>query len=438
MIILERRDVNMENFFDSKMNTGFHAVSEEGSIDNFSIARLFGVKVLENIQDKMSRATGLAFVTVDYRGEPITEMTSFTPFCQLVRKDENAKRICMSSDAFGAIQAAVTQKTYVYFCPCGLMEIAIPIIIQGHYLGGFIGGQIRCEDAPTDVCRLENVLHHSHNYREDEQMNEMFDSVAVYQYEKFIDIANLVSLIVNQLGEKEMARLVQKENLDKEVEALNEQKKEIEAELAAIKTQMNPYFLFKSLNAISNLSVVEDAPRTNQTINLFAEFLKSNFSETRDNVFLPDEMENLERYLRIQKERMGSHLNYSFEVPEGLHMQKIPSRILLPFVERAVFYGISQKREDGKIKITAQYQGDDVVLQIEDNGPGFSDKKIAQLFKQYKGSYEGTAIEASIAFSRQRLASSFGSGYDAVIKSVDGVGTTSTIRYPKNFDEKAT
>ena len=428
----------MENLFDASRNAGFHAISEDGAINNFSIARLFGVKVLENIQDKMSKATGLAFVTVDYRGEPITEMTSFTPFCQLVRKDESAKRICMSSDAFGAIQAAVTQKTYVYFCPCGLIEIAIPIIVQGHYLGGFIGGQIRCEDAPPDICRLENVLHHTRNYKEDTEMSKMFESVAVYPYEKFIHIANLVSLIVNQLGEKEMARLVQKENLDKEVEALNEQKKEIEAELAAIKTQLNPYFLFKSLNAISNLAVVEDAPRTNQTINLFAEFLKSNFSEMKESVFLPEEMENLERYLKIQKERMGSQLQYTIDITEDLYMQKIPSRILLPFVERAVFYGISQKREAGLLRISAHCQGEDVILQVEDDGPGFNDKKIAQLFKQYKGSYEGSAIEASIAFSRQRLVNTFGPGYDAVIKSVDGVGTTSTIRYPKNFDEKAT
>lgn len=429
----------MAKLFDSNLNTAFQAVPEDGPMNSpFSIARLFGVKVLENIQEKMSKATGLAFVTVDYRGEPVTEMTSFTPFCQFVRKDDNAKRICMSSDAFGAIQAAVTQKTYVYFCPCGLLEIAIPIIIQGHYLGGFIGGQIRCEDAPSDVCRLENVLHHPRNYKEDKDMQDMFESVAVYEYQKFIDIAELVSLIVNQLGEKEMARLVQKENLDKEVELLNEQKVEMEAELAALKTQLNPYFIFKSLNAISNLSVVEDSPRTNQAINLFTEFMKFNFSETKDSAFIPEEIENLERYLRIQQERMGNQLAYSIEIEEDLQMQKIPSRVLLPFVERAVFYGLSQKKGEGHIKISCKYQDDDVVFTVEDDGPGFSDKKIAQLFKQYKGSYEGTSIAAAIAFSRQRLVSSFGSEYDAVIKSVDGVGTTSVIRYPKNFDEKAT
>lgn len=429
----------MANMFDSNGTVGFPAAPKDGPMDGpFSIARLFGVEVLENIQEKMSKATGLAFVTVDYRGEPVTDMTSFTPFCQFVRKDENAKRICMSSDAFGAIQAAVTQKTYVYFCPCGLLEIAIPIIIQGHYLGGFIGGQIRCEDAPTDICRLENVLHHPRNYKEDKESQNLFESVAVYEYQKFIDIAELVSLIVNQLGEKEMARLVQKENLDKEVELLNEQKTEMEAELAALKTQLNPYFIFKSLNAISNLSVVEDSPRTNHAVNLFTEFMKFNFSETKDSVFVPEEMENLERYLRIQQERMGSQLQYTVEIDEELHMQKIPSRVLLPFVERAVFYGVSQKKGEGHITISCKYQGDDVVFQIEDDGPGYSDKKIAQLFKQYKGSYEGTAIAAALAFSRQRLVSSFGSAYDAVIKSVDGVGTTSVIRYPKNFDEKAT
>ncbi len=47
----------------------------------------------------------------------------------------------------GSIQAAVTKKTHIYFCPCGLIEMAIPIVVEGNYLGGFLGGQFRCEDA---------------------------------------------------------------------------------------------------------------------------------------------------------------------------------------------------------------------------------------------------------------------------------------------------
>lgn len=53
----------------------------------------------------------------------------------------------------------MTQKTNVYFCPCGLLEVAIPIVVRGHYLGGFIGGQIRCNDAPESISQLAAVMH---------------------------------------------------------------------------------------------------------------------------------------------------------------------------------------------------------------------------------------------------------------------------------------
>ena len=80
--------------------------SRENELD---ILHLFGKEKLENIQKSLSKATGLAFVTVDYRGEPITESTSFSSFCRMARNDGQLSLRCKSSDAFGSIQAAVMQ-----------------------------------------------------------------------------------------------------------------------------------------------------------------------------------------------------------------------------------------------------------------------------------------------------------------------------------------
>lgn len=87
-----------------------------GSID---IIRLFGRDKLEHIQESLSKATGLAFVTVDYKGEPVTDMTFFSDFCRKFREDKELRQNCRTSDAMGSIQAAVTKKTHIYFCPCG-------------------------------------------------------------------------------------------------------------------------------------------------------------------------------------------------------------------------------------------------------------------------------------------------------------------------------
>ena len=381
---------------------------DENLINKFNIINLFGKETLEDIQEKISRATGLAFVTVDYKGEPITKMTSFTEFCSEIRKNKKAECVCKSSDAFGGIQAAVTQKNCVYFCPCGLLEIAIPIIVRGHYLGGFIGGQVRCLDAPSGVSKLENVIKHSQNYREDKHMLSLFESVQLYDYEKFMSVAELISLIINQLGEKEAYRLM----------------------------QLNPHFLINVLNSISNLAAIEDSPKTNEMIVMFADYLKQSLGSQKSYTNLSDEFENIEKYLKIQKVKYGDLLQYSINMNEKMHYQRIPSHIIMPFVEYAVFYGIATKNNGGKVAVTSYYEGKDVVICISDNGSGFSDEAIAKKFKIYKGGYEGESIQISISNAREKLITLFGEKYDTFIENTEGEGTRSIIRFPIKFEER--
>ena len=80
----------MDEFLNTKIKD---LVQDEDSVfNNFDINHLFGKEKLEDIQEKISKATGLAFVTVDFKGEPVTEMTSFTDFCREIRRNEGEKR----------------------------------------------------------------------------------------------------------------------------------------------------------------------------------------------------------------------------------------------------------------------------------------------------------------------------------------------------------
>lgn len=423
------KDYRNENFDDS-------------IITNFNIINLFGKEKLEEIQEKISKATGLAFVTVDYKGEPVTKMTSFTDFCSEIRKDKKSACICKSSDAFGAIQAAVTQKNSVYFCPCGLLEIAIPIIVRGHYLGGFIGGQVRCPDAPKEIIKLSNVIKHSENYKEDKYKQELFKSTAIYKYDDFINISELISLIINQLGEKEIYRLMQNNSLEKEFEELSNSKKKLiienqlkNIELINLKAQLNPYFLINVLNSISNLSVIEDSPKTNEIIIMFAEYLKQNLCNSKNYSYLLEEFQNVEKYLKIQKVKYGDLLEYSIDMPENMNMQRIPCNIIIPFVENAVYFGIATKKEGGLVKIKSYYEKEDIFICIEDNGSGFNDEAIAKKFKLFKENYEGESIQISMKNARQKLITLFGENYDTSITIVEGKGTKSIIRFPIKFNE---
>lgn len=430
---------NLDNGFDSKERYDL-----EDSEKKFDIVSLFGKGVLDSIQEKISKATGLAFVTVDYKGEPVTKMTSFTTFCQAVRESENAKRKCMSSDAYGAIQAAVTCKTNVYFCPCGLLEVAIPIIVKGQYLGGFIGGQIRCNDAPEiGVANLRNLMPHTEDYMQDERMKQLFYDIQDMSYDKFLSIADLVSVIINQLGEKEMSDYIQKKYIGQEIERLNSKKKLVElennlknAELKALKSQLSPHFLYNCLSSISNLAVIENAEKTNEMTVLFAEFLRYNLKNTERMLHILDEMKNIENYLHIQKIRLGERLQYLISIDDKMENQKIPYHIILPFVENSILYGIVPKTQGGTIKINIEYYKNDVVITVSDDGMGMSDEKLSEIYEPIENMYEGNSIGIGIMNTRNRLISCFGKEYDVVVESEVGKGTVNIIKYPKDFDER--
>ena len=114
MDMLEKIEKEDENFFSINIDQKY--ICDDA---DFNIVSIFGKKKLEEIQNIISEVTGLAFVTVDYKGEPLTECTKFTPFCQSVRRDKSKEFFCKLSDASGAISAAISKNTGIYFCPCG-------------------------------------------------------------------------------------------------------------------------------------------------------------------------------------------------------------------------------------------------------------------------------------------------------------------------------
>lgn len=410
--------------------------------NELNIVNILGKENLENIQQKISKATGLAFVTVDYKGTPVTECTFFTEFCQTIRCDKFAEKVCMSSDAFGGIQAAVTQKPYVYFCPCGLLEIAIPIIIHGNYLGGFIGGQIRCLDAPKETSNLGTILRHNKDYKNHEEMSKLYNSINVIKYQQFMDFAELIFLIINQLGEKEMSKLIEKEYLNKEIDSLNDKRKRMElesnlknTELIALRSKMNPYFLLRSLNSISNLAIIEDAPKTNEMIIMLSDFFKHNLVESKNIVFIHEEMNNVERYLKIQNIRLGEALSYTISIDKDTYHAKIPCFTILPFVERAIFYGIFQKKDNGILDISVKKQKGFILIEIFDNGP-IKKEHYNHKFKIYNEDYEDVSIEEGISIAMQRLVNCYGGRFEVETINIEGQGTKSIIKCPENFYER--
>jgi Predicted signal transduction protein with a C-terminal ATPase domain len=378
-------------------------------ISRFDILNLFGKEKLENIQTTIAKASGLALVILDYKGEAITEMTAFTPFCRKMRGGDKSAYLCRSADIYGSSQALTRQKKFIYFCPCGLLEVAIPIIVKNHYLGTLYAGQVRCDEAPKDIPRLGKMFEHElAECPLNASQKKMYRSIAVYEFERFRSLAELISLVSGQLCEQVMAGHLVSRDINHELTEAKEEIKRLETELklkksevVKLKSRLNYYFLINTLNAISNLAVIEESPRTNEMIILFAEHLKHGLPVQKNFVLLSEEIENVERYLKMQKIRFGQLLNYTINISRDLAMRKVPVHVIMPFVERAVFSGLTTREAELHVTLTLSEEGQDVVIQVTDDGPGWSEEELAARFASFQNGYEGDAIQMAMAGARK-------------------------------------
>ncbi len=414
---------------------------EENPADQLDIIHLFGREKLETIQESLSKATGLAFITVNYKGDPITSATAFCAYCEKVRSIPAALEQCKFSDAFGSIQAATTQKTNVYFCPCGLLEVAIPIIVRGHYLGGFIGGQIRCLDAPDTVSRLSAITGMSKPNEQMKAYKHLIKEVPVYSYEKFLDIANLVSLVINQLSENEISQHVQSDTLRKrmhKVQALNqkylEKNQQLFRRIRRLELQNNEFELLDMLTSLHNLTVIENAEKTNEYLEQYITYIKYSSIEKSPFVPMSAEFQHAEQYLQLQKIKMGERLEYSLQMCQELHMQKMPSHVLMPFVKNALYHGVLHKKEGGRITVNGYVQKGNVILEIEDNGPGFSDEELDARYEVFQNRHEGYYIRMGMEYARDKMQRLFGKEYAVMRETFKDKGSKSVLMWPEYYE----
>ncbi|HVU16400.1 MAG TPA: histidine kinase [Candidatus Didemnitutus sp.] len=194
----------------------------------------------------------------------------------------------------------------------------------------------------------------------------------------------------------------------------------VEAELKALKHQLNPHFLFNTMNTISVL--VREA-RNDQAVQLIARLsslLRMTLENTRvQTVTLRQELEFLVRYLEIQAARFGDKLTFKTAIDSAAFDAVIPNLILQPAVENAILHGIAQKTEPGLVEIAARVRGGRLELEVRDDGPGF------------EASAENAGREGiGLTNTRVRLERHYGKDFQMVLRSERGRGVTVAMVLP--------
>jgi sensor histidine kinase YesM len=147
------------------------------------------------------------------------------------------------------------------------------------------------------------------------------------------------------------------------------------ARYKALQSQINPHFLFNTLNIIGRTALFENADSTVALIDSLASIFRYTL-EYHDDVLLKDELEFVRQYLTIQRYRFGERLAYSIECPEEYAKATLPPLVIQPFVENAMVHGLEPKEEGGRIDIAVRKKGSRLVITITDTGVGIDLSKL--------------------------------------------------------------
>lgn len=152
-----------------------------------------------------------------------------------------------------------------------------------------------------------------------------------------------------------------------------------DAQLKYLQAQINPHFLFNTLNAGAQLAMMEDAERTGVFLENVAEFFRYNVRKNDQDATLREEIHLVDNYVYILNVRFSGEILFSKDVDESLMEVRVPSMILQPLVENSFHHGIRNISREGRIELSVYRQGDTICISIWDNGAGMEKERIEQV-----------------------------------------------------------
>ena len=226
-----------------------------------------------------------------------------------------------------------------------------------------------------------------------------------------------------------------RELLDSKVREQESLKK---AELRALQAQINPHFLYNTLDTIIWMAEGGQTDQVVQLVSALSSFFRISLSKGKDWITIGEEIERTRSYLKIQKMRYRDILDYRIEADKDVLGYTILKLILQPLVENALYHGIKNKRNGGMITVRAKRRGDDeILLEVEDNGIGFAPETLARVQAQMREDSDEIRLETGFGIDNvnQRIRLYYGRQYGLSIDSQYLAGTRVTLVIPAKSED---
>lgn len=232
------------------------------------------------------------------------------------------------------------------------------------------------------------------------------------------------NIMIGKIKELLDAKIKEQENLKK-------------AELRALQAQINPHFLYNTLDTIIWMAESKKTDRVVEMVTALSNFFRISLSKGMDWITIGEEVERINSYLTIQKMRYHDILDFKIEVDESISENAILKLMLQPLVENALYHGIKNKREGGTITIRIQRKGvDEVLIEVEDNGIGFTPEKLVQLRAELEDDTGDMKLESGFGIGNvnKRIRLYYGKPYGLSVQSEYSTGTLVTLVIPAKME----
>ena len=201
------------------------------------------------------------------------------------------------------------------------------------------------------------------------------------------------------------------------------------SELRALQAQINPHFLYNTLDAIVWLAEAGQSREVIHITRALSDFFRISLSQGKDWIPLSEEVKHLTGYLTIQKIRYRDILDYEIDIPEELGDIQVLKLLLQPLVENAIYHGVKHRRGRGLVQVTGHAEGGWLILRVRDNGAGMGAQRLAEV-RAGLCAERGESAGYGLFNVNKRIQLYYNQARGVEIESAEGVGTQVSLRVP--------
>lgn len=379
--------------------------------------------IASNLNSRYSSILSLSDIPlfiVDTSGEILLEFIPSPDFCSQICQ-EKGTHVCPDYK-----KQFETGSEGCFVCRYGLENILLPIKMKDETLGYIAGMRVFSQDTEYHKYMIDIQSLKSEKDKELEYIAKSISTLKIIEQNKLKiheqlcgHIAKNISFDLSESANhinQDVARLsIEKEMLEKKINDL---------EAKNMSLVVNPHFLFNTLNSIARIAYFEHSHTTEELIYCLSDLLRYNLKQDDQLHTIASEIDNIEKYLYIQKVRFKNRLEYEIDIPENIKSCRIPNMVIQPIVENALIHAITPKRDGGKISIHAKCVQRKIVISISDNGNGFPKDVLDKL--RYSDNKSGLGFRST----DKRLKQYYGEDYGLEIIKSDFSGSIVTITIP--------